>query len=652
MALAGAVDETLRDLAAARLEEFRPDLGRALVSEAFDMLVARLGPAACARKPTDEERAGMIDAMAVIHGDRLAVQVLADDVTQLLKDLLKRLVAEGIVRDGPELLRPAASVFERVIYVAGEVVGVAKGSMFRRITDHVVEEHERRIKARVKLLNWEIFDRAVVVVNWTAISELMKLGRERKWIAREGGDGELVTIRGELDKPFSEGLLLWRKTKADLVEEMNTALQMPGWGNSFTQPIANRIEMLSTGVRQPVAVKVFGSDLEVIQRVSQEIAGVLRGVRGAADVFPDQIIGKGYVEIKIDRKKAARYGINVGDIQDVVEVAMGGRPLTMTVEGRERYPVRVRYARDYRDNIDAIKGILVSARGTGTSGEGRGGMDGMTGSMGSAGAPNASAPVQIPLAALADIRVVEGPSMIKSENGLLRSYIQLRVRERDEVGFVEEARRVVADKVKLPAGMYLEWTGTFEHQVRANKTLQLVFPGVIALIMLILYLTHKSWTDAMLLMTSVLGALAGGAIFQWLFGFHFSVAVQVGYIACFGMAVETGVVMLVYLREAIEERGGLAGIGSIGELRQAILEGAIHRLRPKLLTEGAAILSIAPMLWATDVGSEVTRPMAAPVLGGLLIADEVIDVFLPVLFFAVSKGRWRKVHGSGSEGVS
>jgi Cu(I)/Ag(I) efflux system membrane protein CusA/SilA len=262
-------------------------------------------------------------------------------------------------------------------------------------------------------------------------------------------------------------------------------------------------------------------------------------------------------------------------------------------------------------------------------------------------APAQPKPVQIPLAELAEIRVVEGPSMIKSENGLLRAYIQLNVRGRDEVGFVEEAQRAVAEKVKLPAGMYLEWSGTFEHQVRAQKTLRLVFPAVIATIMLILYLTHKSWTDAFLMMTSVLGALAGGAIFQWLFGFRFSVAVQVGYIACFGMAVETGVVMLVYLREAIEERGGLARIGSIAELRQAILEGAVHRLRPKLLTEGAAIISIAPMLWASGVGAEVIRPMAAPVLGGLLVADEVIDVFLPVLYFAVQKRRWRKLHGVG-----
>ena len=266
--------------------------------------------------------------------------------------------------------------------------------------------------------------------------------------ARDAAPEELPSVRAELDKPFADRLLLWKKTKTDIVEEMSTALQMPGWGNSFTQPIANRIEMLSTGVRLPVAVKVFGSKLDDIQRVSQEIAGVLRGVRGAADVFPDQIVGKGYVEIKIDRKKAARYGINVGDIQDVVEVAMGGRPLTMTVEGRERYPVRVRYARDYRDDVEALKNILVSARGMAADAGQSGGMGGMGASMPSPGAADQAPPMQIPLAAVADIRVVEGPSMIKSENGLLRSYIQLRVRDRDEVGFVEEAQRVVAEKVK------------------------------------------------------------------------------------------------------------------------------------------------------------------------------------------------------------
>jgi Cu(I)/Ag(I) efflux system membrane protein CusA/SilA len=649
MTVASDVDEKLRDLAAGRISEFKPELGRALVSESVDALLGRVAQSAIARKPTQVERSALADALSASYGDRLATKVLPDDVTGLVNAVASRLTELGVLRDRADLLSPAPTLTERAAQTAGEILGMAKSTVFMRIAEHLESEHARRLAERIKSLNWELFDHAVATANGTALQELTKLAKERKLESRHAQEGQLAALRASLDKPFAERLLLWKKTKTDLIEEMSTALQMPGWGNSFTQPIANRIEMLATGVRLPVAVKVFGSNLDQIQTASQEIASVLRGVRGAADVFADQVTGKGYIEIKIDRKKAARYGINVGDVQDVVETAMGGKPLTMTVEGRERYPVRIRYARDYRDDVEALKGILVAARGMSAGSSPTSGMSGMGGIGAAAPAESTStqaAPVQIPLGALADIRVVEGPSMIKSENGLLRSYIQLRVRDRDEVGFVEEAQRVVADKVlkHLPKGMYVEWTGTFEHQVRANKTLRVIFPAVIALIALILYLTHKSWVDAILMMTSVLGALAGGAIFQWLFGFNFSVAVQVGYIACFGMAVETGVVMLVYLHEAIDERGGLERIRSIAELRQAILEGAIHRLRPKLLTEGAAIISIAPMLWASGVGAEVIRPMAAPVLGGLLIADEVIDVFLPVLYFAVQKRRWAKIH--------
>jgi Cu(I)/Ag(I) efflux system membrane protein CusA/SilA len=653
MTVAGTVDETLRDLAVSRLAQFQPELGRALVGAAIDALLTRVGPSAVARRPTPAEREALVDELAKTYRNRLAVQVLPDDVTGLVGEAAPRLIRLGVLRNRPDLLAPRPDLLEQAAESVRDVLGFGKPTLFTRIAERLEAEHTDRLKARMKSLNWELFDRAVGAADWAALEELMKLTRDRKLQARDAAPGELASLRAALDTPFADKLLLWQKTKMDVRDEMDSALQMPGWGNSFTQPIANRIEMLATGVRLPVAVKVFGSKLEDIQRVSQQVATALRSVRGAANVFADQVTGKGYVEIQIDRRKAARYGINVGDIQDVVEVAMGGRPLTMTVEGRERYPVRVRYARDYRDDVEALKGILVAAPAMGPTASQGTGMGGGMGGMGAATRPGGSSaqaePVQVPLAQVAEIRVVEGPSMTKSENGLLRSYIQCRVTGRDEVGFVEEAQRVVAEKVQksMPPGMYLEWTGTFEHQVRANKTLRIIFPAVIALIALILYLTHKSWIDALLMMTSVLGALAGGAIFQWLFGFNFSVAVQVGYIACFGMAVETGVVMLVYLHEAIDERGGLERIGSIAELRQAILEGAIHRLRPKLLTEGAAIISIAPMLWASGVGAEVIRPMAAPVLGGLLIADEVIDVFLPVLYFAVQKRQWRKLHGLG-----
>jgi copper/silver efflux system protein len=370
---------------------------------------------------------------------------------------------------------------------------------------------------------------------------------------------------------------------------------------------------------------------------------VLRQVPGAVDVFADQNVGKGYLEIQIDRQKAARYGVNVGDIQDVVEVALGGKPVTLTVEGRERFPVRIRYARAWREDEEQVKNLLVSAGGGGEMGST--GAKEMGGS--ASRAPVAPPPVQIPLSMLADVRIVEGPAMIKSENGMLRSYVQLNVRGRDIVGFVEEAQRLVADKVKLPQGMYLEWSGQFEHQLRAKKTLQIVFPAVILLIFVILYLTYNDLMDAVLMMMAVPEALVGGIFFLWLFGYNFSVAVWVGFIACFGMATETGIIMLVYLREAIEQRGGLEKIASLDELREAVLTGAVHRLRPKLLTEGVAIVALAPMLFVSGVGHEVIAAMAAPVLGGLLVSDEVVDIFIPVRFYWVRRRRWLKLHQVG-----
>jgi Cu(I)/Ag(I) efflux system membrane protein CusA/SilA len=254
---------------------------------------------------------------------------------------------------------------------------------------------------------------------------------------------------------------------------------------------------------------------------------------------------------------------------------------------------------------------------------------------------------------VAAVRVEDGPVEYKSENGRPLNYVTLMVRGRDIVGFVDEARRVVAEKVRLPEGVHLEWSGEFEHQVRAARTLRFVFPAVVVLIFLILYLTYHDLADAGLMMLAVPEALAGGIFLQFWFPkimhgwdappLDFSVAVWVGYIACFGMATETGIIMLVYLREAIDKRGGLANIRSLDELRQAVIEGAVHRLRPKLLTEGVAIIALAPMLFTTGVGGEILAPMAVPVLGGLLIADEVVDIFLPVRFYWVRRARWLKL---------
>ena len=587
---------------------------------------------------------------------------------------------------------------QTAVAAVGETLGVVRktfaGEVLQAVSKRRMALWEEQIH---KNINWELLDRGTEAFTWAALEEIGRAAKGRALLggaphgqeyavfveqatrARNGKPHDakalepFVALRQEFEKPFGQRLFLWRRTpgpKGDLMQEIDTVVQVAGWSNIWTQPIQNRVDMLSTGVRTQIGVKVFGPDLQTINHVCKEIEQALKPIRGAQDVIAEPVMGKGYLEIKIDRQKAARYGVRVGDIQDTVEVALGGKIITQTVEGRDRFPVRLRYARVYREDEENVKRLLVSRSGmAGPSRMGtKGGMAAApsTGAMGPP-APSPAAedfggstgeggePLQIPLSELADVRVVEGPAMIKSENGRLRNYVTLNVRgDRDIVGFVEEAQRVVAQKVKLPPGVHLEWSGEFEHQVRAAKTLRIIFPAVIVLIFIILYLTYKDLADAALMMLAVPEALAGGVFFQFLFpkikAFDwsappepFSVAIWVGYIAAFGMATETGIIMLVYLREAIDKRGGLENIKSLGELRQAVIEGAVHRLRPKLLTEGVAIVAIAPMLFSTGVGSEIISAMALPVLGGLLIADEVVDIFLPVRFYWVRRARWLKL---------
>jgi len=572
-------------------------------------------------------------------------------------------------------------------------------------------------RERVHRINWELFDYGTEAFTSYAVEETVRAARgsgllkdaprsaESEAFANASiqaqigdtsksvwGDPEsaaqsrdamispFVALRDELVPTIRSDAFFWpRQTgpKGDLVDdEMGRVLQVPGWSNIFTQPIINRIEMLSTGVRTDIGVKVFGPDLETIDRVCKDVEAVLKPVNGARDVVAAPIMGKGYLQIDIERKAAARYGISVEDIQDEIEVALAGRAVTYTVEKRDRFPVRVRYARVHREDEESIRRLLISPNGMSFSGgssmDSRSTNTSMpsptverseTESLTAPAVPDgshAASPAHanrgqplIPLGALADVRVVEGPAMIKSENGRLLNYVTLNVRGRDIVGFVDEAKRLISEKVSLPEGVHIEWSGEFEHQVRAAQTLRFVFPAVLVLIFVILYMTYHDFMDALLMMIAVPEALAGGIFFMYLFPkimngweappMDFSVAVWVGFIACFGMATETGIIMLVYLREAIEKRGGLEKIQSLEELRQAVIEGAVHRLRPKLLTEGVAIIAIFPMVFAKGVGGEILAPMALPVLGGLLISDEVVDLFLPVRFYWVRRARWLKL---------
>jgi len=443
----------------------------------------------------------------------------------------------------------------------------------------------------------------------------------------------LDAIQDSLARRLSSRLLLWKADRDELVAfggELDAAVQMPGWTNVWTMPIQNRVDMLSTGVNTPIGIRVLGRNLDDVVRGSEEVARVVRSLKGAVDVVADPIRGKPYIEIRLDRDRAAKLGVSAADVNNVIETALAGKVVTSTVEGRERHNVVVRCGRRWRDDEESIRNLPVKARGQRPG-------------PGTRSSAAQARPRQVPLSEVALVQVVEGPATIKSENGLLRNYVRLNARGREPADLVAEARLAVTKADRLPDGVFIEWTGQFEHTLRARRTLTVVIPIVVALIFLILYWTYHDLADAVLMMLTVPGAIAGGLFFQWILGLKLSVTVWVGYIACFGMATSTGIIMLVYLREAVAKAGGLERI-SLGELRTAVLSGAVHRLRPKLLTEGTVVIGLAPLFWASGVASEIIRPMAAPVLGGILVADEVIDLFLPVLFYWVRRRRWEKRH--------
>jgi Cu(I)/Ag(I) efflux system membrane protein CusA/SilA len=376
--------------------------------------------------------------------------------------------------------------------------------------------------------------------------------------------------------------------------------------NIWTQPIINRINMLTPGIRSEVGVKVFGSDLAVLEERARAVAEVLRKIPGAADVYPEQVTGAPYLDIRVNREAAARYGISVGAIQDVIETAVGETNLTLTIEGRQRFPVRVRYAPQYRSTSEALSSVLVAS-------------------------PNGT---QVPLGQVATIRPVAGPAMIASENGLLVVTVLLNVRGRDVGRFVEEARKAVRDTVALPRGSYIEWSGQYENQVRAKQRLQLVVPVVLLVIFLLLYLIYRSFLDAAQVLLAVPFGLAGGIYLLYALGYNFSVAVWVGFIALFGTAVQTAVVMVIYLEEAVaRRRAELGGQLTRPALLDAVREGALLRLRPKVMTVSTVVASLLPIMWSHSAGAEVMKPLATPVLGGMVSSLLLVLVVTPVIFY-------------------
>lgn len=417
-------------------------------------------------------------------------------------------------------------------------------------------------------------------------------------------------------KPMSA----WRPgmTRERLIGELDAAVTMPGVANIWTQPIINRINMLTTGIRSEVGVKVFGHDLTVLEERARAIAEVLRGIPGAVDVYPEQVTGAPYLDVRVNRETAARYGITVGDVQDIIETAVGENNLTLTIEGRQRFPVRVRYAPQYRADPQALASVLVPA-------------------------PNGT---QIPLGQLADIQQVSGPAMIASENGLLVVTVLLNVRGRDVGSFVEEGKRVVAASVPLPQGSYIEWSGQYENELRARRRLQMVIPVVLAVIYILLYLTYRSLLEAAHVLLAVPFALSGGIYLLYALGYNFSVAVWVGFIALFGTAVQTAVVMVIYLEEAVmQKRLELGGRLTRDGLLAAVTEGALLRLRPKVMTVSTVVASLLPIMWSQSTGAEVMKPLATPVLGGMLSSLAHVLLVTPVIFYWLRERELRREEG-------
>ena len=404
----------------------------------------------------------------------------------------------------------------------------------------------------------------------------------------------------------------WRPgmTYEKLIQEMDSKLQFPGLSNTWTMPVENRLDMELTGIKTPLGLKIQGPNLEVIQQVGAQVQQILSAIPEMRSIFAERVSQGFYLNIEVNRAEAARYGLTIADVQQAITSGIGGEMVAENVEGRERYPVNVRYNRDFRDNVGELRRVLI-------------------------GTPSGA---QIPVSDVAKISFSRGPSMIRDEDGALTGYVYIDLNTKDYGGFVTHASDLLKQKLNLPPGFTYKWSGEYEFELRAKQRLHLILPIVFLVIFLLLYMVFHSVTEAAVLIFPTIYALTGGLILQRLLGYNFSVAVWVGYIALFGIAVETGVVMVVYLHEALDHRLN-AGVPLRHEdIEAAVIEGAVHRLRPKLMTVCVVLASLIPILWETGVGSDVMKPIAAPIVGGMITSTIHVLILVPV-FFALMKER-------------
>jgi Cu(I)/Ag(I) efflux system membrane protein CusA/SilA len=413
-------------------------------------------------------------------------------------------------------------------------------------------------------------------------------------------------------------------TFSSLVQKMDEKLQFPGVTNTWTQPIQNRLDMELTGIKTPVGMKIQGPNLEGIQSLGEQIEKILSGLSGVRSIFAERVSQGFYVNVEVNRPVAARYGLTVADVQRAVSSGIGGENIGENIEGRERYPINLRYNRDFRDNLNDLGKVLI-ATPTGA---------------------------QIPINEVASITFSRGPAAIRDENAALTGYVFVDLSTSDYGGFVQQADAALREKLKLPAGYSYEWSGEYEFEVRAKERLKVILPIVFIVIFILLYMVFHSAAEATVLIIPTFYAMTGGLILQWLLGYNFSVAVWVGYIALFGIAIETGVVMVVYLHEALDNRLAKGTPVTHEDIEAATIEGAVLRLRPKLMTVCAVLASLIPILWETGVGSDVMKPIAAPIVGGMVTSTIHVLILVPI-FFAMMKERALArgtLHASGQNG--
>ena len=649
MACLPRYDALLREFCYQHQREFIAQLAVDTVGHALDQIAdAAQHGRLLLREFNEEDRSQMLESVPRPLRQRLGQAVSVEDSQLLAKHFAREFHARKLIAQESDLAQIELRSWRRPLQFLGQALTNSSLGAAQHLQRELNDFQARQWRQETQRLNDALAARGPATFVQVAAEELLarltildadtaqalqerqrlRTSPPRRAASHHGGKlAPLETIdpHPEFDEFLRQQTEDWAASvvlrplgRQELIGfggELDRALQMPGWTNVWTTPIQNRVDMLTTGVNTTVGIRVLGQRLDDVIDASQRVAEAVRQVPGAVNVVADPLRGKAYLEIEIDRERAAEQGLSVAAVNEVIETALAGRTIGALHDGRVEYPLTVRYQRSARDDAEALARLPIALPGNTAT---------------------------VALADVARIEVVEGPATIKSENGQLRNYVRLNVRGRNLREFLNEARAAAA-AVPLPAGAHLEWTGRFEHELHAVRMLAWLGPLVLATILCLLYWTYRDWADALVILLAAPGAMAGGVFFQWLFGYDFSVTVWIGYIACFGMATATGAIMLVYLREAVERAGGLERV-TLEQLREAVLQGAVHRLRPKLLTEGTTILGLAPMLWAVGPGADVIRPMAAPVLGGILVADEVIDLFLPVLFYHIRKARWKRLH--------